>query len=66
LSLYLVGGFSCLCAFMGVGATIMSTQMVKKLEILKAGSAGLILQASLLTMAVAVYWSGALSKQTSL
>ncbi|GJY42024.1 solute carrier family 40 member 3, chloroplastic [Tanacetum coccineum] len=66
LSPSLVGGFSCLCAFMGVGATFMSAQMVKKLGILKAGAAGLILQASLLTMAVAVYWSGALSKQTSL
>nr|GEX28787.1 phospholipase-like protein [Tanacetum cinerariifolium] len=31
-----------------------------------AGAAGFILQASLLTMAVAVYWSGALLKQTSL
>lgn len=66
LSPSLIGGFSCLCAFMGVGATFMSAQMVKKLGILKAGAAGLILQASLLTMAVGVYWSGALSKQTAL
>ncbi|GKA02683.1 solute carrier family 40 member 3, chloroplastic [Tanacetum coccineum] len=44
----------------------MSAQMVKKLGILKAGAAGLILQASLLTMPLAVYWSVALSKQTSL
>nr|GEU65594.1 phosphoribosyl pyrophosphate synthetase, conserved site-containing protein [Tanacetum cinerariifolium] len=55
LNPFLVGGFSFLCAFMGVGATFMSTQMVKKLGSLKAGEAGLILQASLLTMAVAVY-----------
>ncbi|KAL4572702.1 hypothetical protein LXL04_019484 [Taraxacum kok-saghyz] len=66
LSPSLIGGFSCLCAFMGVGATFMSAQMVKQLGILKAGAAGLILQASLLTMAVAVYWSGILTKQTGL
>ncbi|KAL8231767.1 hypothetical protein R6Q57_001545 [Mikania cordata] len=70
LSPSLIGGFSCLCAFMGVGATFMSAQMVKRLGILKAsifaGAAGLILQASLLTMAVGVYWSGALTKQTAL
>nr|GEX24955.1 zinc finger, CCHC-type [Tanacetum cinerariifolium] len=66
LNPFLVGGFSCLCAFMGVGATFMSALMVKKLGILKAGEAGLIFQALLLTMAIAVYWSGALSKQTSL
>ncbi|KAM0039421.1 putative ferroportin-1, MFS transporter superfamily [Helianthus debilis subsp. tardiflorus] len=66
LSPSLIGGFSCLCAFMGVGATFMSAQMVKQLGILKAGAAGLILQASFLTMAVGVYWSGALSKQTAL
>ncbi|CAH1433396.1 unnamed protein product [Lactuca virosa] len=66
LSPSLIGGFSCLCAFMGVGATFMSAQMVKQLGILKAGAAGLILQASLLTMAVAVYWSGTLPKQTGL
>ncbi|KAK1441297.1 hypothetical protein QVD17_07144 [Tagetes erecta] len=66
LSPSLIGGFSCLCAFMGVGATFMSAQMVKQLGILKAGAAGLILQASFLTMAVGVYWSGALSRQTAL
>ncbi|GJZ06000.1 rhomboid-like protease 5 [Tanacetum coccineum] len=49
LSSSLVGGFSGLCAFMGVGTTFMSAQMVKKLGILKAGAAGFILQASLLT-----------------
>ncbi|GKB12943.1 solute carrier family 40 member 3, chloroplastic [Tanacetum coccineum] len=54
LNPFLVRGFSCLCAFMGVGATFMAAQMVKKLGILKAGAVGLILQASLLTMAVAV------------
>ncbi|KAJ9557607.1 hypothetical protein OSB04_012221 [Centaurea solstitialis] len=66
LSPSLIGGFSCLCALMGVGATFMSAQMVKKLGILRAGAAGLIVQASLLTMAVAVYWSGALPQQTAL
>ncbi|XP_076930453.1 solute carrier family 40 member 3, chloroplastic-like [Bidens hawaiensis] len=66
LSPSLIGGFSCLCAFMGVGATLMSAQMVKRLGILKAGAAGLILQASVLTMAVGVYWSGALKNQSAL
>ncbi|KAM0034016.1 putative ferroportin-1, MFS transporter superfamily [Helianthus debilis subsp. tardiflorus] len=66
LSPSLIGGFSCLCAFMGVGATFMSAQMVKHLGILKAGAAGLILQASVLTMAVGVYWSGALTNRTAL
>lgn len=41
LSPSLVGGFSCLCAFMGVGATFMSAQMVKKLGILKVGFSSL-------------------------
>ncbi|GJU86511.1 phospholipase D alpha 1 [Tanacetum coccineum] len=58
LNPFLVRGFSCLCAFMGVGATFMAAQMVKKLGILKAGAVGLILQASLLTMAVAAKWIG--------
>ncbi|MFS8030163.1 putative ferroportin-1 [Helianthus anomalus] len=58
--------FSCLCAIMGVRATFMSAQMVKHLGILKAGAAGFILQASVLTKAVGVYWSGALTNQTAL
>ncbi|KAF5797008.1 hypothetical protein HanXRQr2_Chr08g0358541 [Helianthus annuus] len=59
-------GFSCLCAFMVVGATFMSAQMFKHLGILKAGAAGFILQASVLTKAVGVYWSGALTNHTAL
>ncbi|PSS03078.1 Solute carrier family 40 member 3 like [Actinidia chinensis var. chinensis] len=62
----IIGGFSGLCAFMGVAVTFMSANMVRRLGILKAGAAGLILQASLLTIAVAVYWSGSLSQQTPL
>ncbi|KAL8061528.1 hypothetical protein ABFX02_02G091800 [Erythranthe guttata] len=59
----LIGGFSGLCAFMGVAATFVSAKMVKRLGIFKAGAAGLIFQASLLTLAVAVYWSGSLSQK---
>ncbi|KAK2968745.1 hypothetical protein RJ640_020381 [Escallonia rubra] len=62
----IIGGFSGLCAFMGVAATFVSADMVKRYGILKAGAAGLILQASLLTIAVAVYWSGSLSQRTPL
>ncbi|KAL3814627.1 hypothetical protein ACJIZ3_015895 [Penstemon smallii] len=62
----IIGGFSGLCAFMGVAATFVSAKMVKRLGILKAGAAGLILQASLLSIAVAVYWSGTLSRKIPL
>ncbi|XP_055816581.1 solute carrier family 40 member 3, chloroplastic [Solanum dulcamara] len=60
----IIGGFSGLCAFIGVAATFVSAKMVKHLGILKAGAAGLVFHASLLTTAVAVYWSGSLSQQT--
>ncbi|KAJ6796251.1 solute carrier family 40 member 2, chloroplastic [Iris pallida] len=50
----IVGGFSGLCAFMGVAATFISATLVKKLGILKAGAAGLVFQASVLTMALGV------------
>ncbi|XP_068663329.1 solute carrier family 40 member 3, chloroplastic [Aristolochia californica] len=62
----IIGGFSGLCAFMGVAATFISASLVKRLGILKAGAAGLIFQASLLSVAVAVYWSGSLSHKTPL
>lgn len=62
----IIGGFSGLCAFMGVAATFLSAYMVRRLGILKAGAVGLMLQASLLTIAVAVYWSGSLTQQTPL
>ncbi|KAL5700273.1 Solute carrier 40 member 3 [Ranunculus cassubicifolius] len=61
-----IGGFSGLCAFMGVAATFISAMLVKRIGILKAGAAGLVFQASLLILAVAVYWSGSLSRQTPL
>ncbi|KAF9619793.1 hypothetical protein IFM89_009315 [Coptis chinensis] len=60
----IIGGFSGLCAFMGVAATFISASLVKRLGILKAGALGLVFQASLLALAVAVYWSGSLSRQT--
>ncbi|KAL6992304.1 Solute carrier 40 member 3, chloroplastic [Sarracenia purpurea var. burkii] len=62
----IIGGFSGLCAFMGVAATYLSANLVCRLGFLKAGAAGLIFQASLLTIAVAVYWSGPLTRQTPL
>lgn len=62
----IIGGFSGLCAFMGVAATFVSASLIKRLGILKAGAIGLIYQASLLTIAVAVYWSGSLSRQSPL
>ncbi|KAB5556006.1 hypothetical protein DKX38_006915 [Salix brachista] len=60
----IIGGFSGLCAFMGVAATFLSATLVKQLGILKAGASGLVFQASLLSLAVAVYWSGSLSQQS--
>eukprot|EP01018_Ginkgo_biloba_P026325 Gb_08158 [translate_table: standard] len=62
----IIGAFSGLCAFMGVAATFMSASLVKRLGILKAGAAGLIFQALLLGIAVAVYWSGSIAQQKSL
>lgn len=62
----IIGGFSGLSAFMGIAATFVSASMVKRLGLFKAGAIGLLLQASLLMMAVAVYWSGTLSQQTPL
>lgn len=64
LSSSIIGAFSGLCAFMGVAATFVSAKLIRHLGILKAGAAGLIFQASLLALAVAVYWSGSLSQQT--
>lgn len=60
----IIGAFSGLCAFMGVAATFLSANLVKQFGILKAGAVGLIFQASLLAVAVAVYWSGSLSQQS--
>ncbi|OIW13058.1 hypothetical protein TanjilG_17618 [Lupinus angustifolius] len=60
LSPSIVGGFSTMCAFMGVAATFVSSTLVKKFGILKAGAVGLVFQALLLSMAVAVYWSGSI------
>ncbi|XP_042046134.1 solute carrier family 40 member 3, chloroplastic-like isoform X1 [Salvia splendens] len=62
----IIGAFSGLCAFMGVTATFVSAKMVNQLGILKAGAAGLIFQASLLTIAVGVYWSGSFSHKIPL
>ncbi|KAH7655115.1 Ferroportin-1 protein [Dioscorea alata] len=62
----IIGGFSGLCAFMGVSATFMSAALVKEFGVLKAGAAGLIFQSSLLMIAVAVLLSGSVSRQNSL
>ncbi|XP_021821305.1 solute carrier family 40 member 3, chloroplastic isoform X1 [Prunus avium] len=62
----IIGGFSGLCAFMGVAATFVSSCLVRRLGILKAGAAGLIFQASLLTAAVAVYCTRSSSQQSPL
>lgn len=66
LSPSIIGGFSGMCAFMGVAATFVSSTLVKQLGILKAGAVGLVFQALLLSMAVAVYWSGSISHQSPL
>ncbi|XP_057425564.1 solute carrier family 40 member 3, chloroplastic [Lotus japonicus] len=62
----IIGGFSGMCAFMGVAATFVSSTLVKKFGILKAGAVGLVFQAFLLSLAVAVYWSGSVSLQSPL
>ncbi|KAI4349892.1 hypothetical protein L6164_010435 [Bauhinia variegata] len=62
----IIGGFSGLCAFMGVAATFVSSTLVKHFGILKAGAVGLVFQALLLSMAVAIYWSGSISQQSPL
>uniref|UniRef100_A0A2P2L8Y0 Solute carrier family 40 member n=1 Tax=Rhizophora mucronata TaxID=61149 RepID=A0A2P2L8Y0_RHIMU len=51
---------------MGVAATFLSTALIRQLGILKAGAAGLIFQASLLSVALAVYLSRSLSQQSPL
>ncbi|TYH07527.1 hypothetical protein ES288_A08G240800v1 [Gossypium darwinii] len=61
-----IGGFNGLCAFMGVAATFLSASLVRRFGILKAGAVGLTFQASLLTIAVAVYQSGTLSQRSPL
>ncbi|KAK2456725.1 iron regulated [Trifolium repens] len=62
----IIGGFSGMCAFMGVAATFVSSTLVKQFGILKAGAVGLVFQALLLSMAVAVYMSGSISHQSPL
>ncbi|XP_078168657.1 iron-regulated protein 3 [Carex rostrata] len=62
----IIGAFSGLCSTMGLVATFTSAGLVKRLGILKAAAAGLIFQASLLAVALAVYWSGPISKQAPL
>uniref|UniRef100_A0A1D1YCP4 Solute carrier family 40 member n=1 Tax=Anthurium amnicola TaxID=1678845 RepID=A0A1D1YCP4_9ARAE len=66
ISPYIIGGFSGLCALMGITATFTSSSLVKRLGILKAGAAGLIFQASLLTTAAFVFCGGSLSQRTPL
>ncbi|CAA6653956.1 unnamed protein product [Spirodela intermedia] len=66
ISPYVIGGFSGLCAFMGIAATFTSASLVKRLGILKAGAAGLIFQASLLSTAALVFCCGSLTNRTPL
>ncbi|CAN1251233.1 Solute carrier family 40 member 3, chloroplastic, partial [Linum perenne] len=60
----IIGAFSGLCSAMGVATTFLTERLVKQLGILKAIAFGLILQTSLLVMAVTVYWSGSLSNHS--
>ncbi|KAF7063959.1 hypothetical protein CFC21_070412 [Triticum aestivum] len=62
----IVGAFSGLCSVMGLVATFISSSLVKRVGILKAGAAGLIFQASLLSVALTVYWAGPISQRTPL
>jgi hypothetical protein len=89
----IIGVFSGLCAFMGVAATFISADLVRRFGILKvasvcllcfgyserflfrsksfdflhqAGAIGLLFQASLLTVALAAYWSGSVAQQSPL
>ncbi|XP_066355381.1 solute carrier family 40 member 2, chloroplastic-like isoform X2 [Miscanthus floridulus] len=62
----LVGAFSGLCSIMGLVATFISSSLVKRVGVLKAGAAGLIFQASLLSIALTVYWAGSISQRTPL
>ncbi|KAL6623587.1 hypothetical protein ACP70R_033466 [Stipagrostis hirtigluma subsp. patula] len=62
----IVGAFSGSCSIMGLVATFISSGLVKRVGILKAGAAGLIFQASLLSVALAVYWAGSISQRTPL
>ncbi|KAL1341402.1 hypothetical protein HN51_027880 [Arachis hypogaea] len=62
----IIGGFSSMCAFMGVTATFVSSTLVKHFGILKAGAVGLVFQALLLSIAVAVYWTRSMSNQSPL
>ncbi|KAK5772016.1 hypothetical protein E1A91_A13G132300v1 [Gossypium mustelinum] len=66
LSPSIIGGFSGLCAIMGVAATFISATLVRRFGILKAGAVGLIFQASLLTIAVAIYQSGPFAQTSPL
>ncbi|CAI0551721.1 unnamed protein product [Linum tenue] len=59
-----IGGFTGLCAAMGLVATFLAANFVKRLGIVKAVAFGFIFQASFLLMVVTVYWSGSLSHQS--
>lgn len=62
----IIGAFSGMGAFMGFAATFLSTVLVRRFGVLRAGAIGLVLQAFLLTVAVIVYWSNSLSHPNSL
>eukprot|EP00249_Psilotum_nudum_P022960 c28703_g1_i4 orf=415-2154(-) len=62
----IIGAFSGMGAFMGFAATFISAGLIQKFGVLKAGAIGLVSQASLLAVAVSVYWSNSLTHLSSL
>ncbi|KAI5061809.1 hypothetical protein GOP47_0022348 [Adiantum capillus-veneris] len=62
----IIGAFSGIGALMGFGATFLSTTLVRKLGLLRSGAVGLVFQASLLAVAVLIYWSNSMRHLHSL
>lgn len=62
----IIGAFSGVGALMGFGATFLSATLVRKLGLLRAGAVGLVFQASLLAVAVLIYWSNSMVHPHSL
>ncbi|XP_024529777.1 solute carrier family 40 member 3, chloroplastic isoform X2 [Selaginella moellendorffii] len=62
----IIGSFRGMCALMGFVATFVSSAVIGKLGVLKAGLTALVFQAGLLALAVAVYWSTQVKHQAAL
>eukprot|EP00250_Pteridium_aquilinum_P020772 c24942_g2_i2 orf=721-2526(+) len=62
----IIGAFSGIGAMMGFGATFLSAALVRRLGLLRAGAVGLVFQASLLAVAVFIYWSNSMIHLNSL